>query len=105
MITEDVVVLLQDFVTPALLDSPMQHVGVFFMFGAFSVIGFMYIFFYVPETKGLSEQEKKEIFMPGSKFGRELKDEEDCQVGWEHRSEFTIQQEIWKSAVEFMSSS
>jgi len=78
MITEDVVVLLQDFVTPALLSSPMQPVGVFFMFGGFSVIGLLYIYFYVPETKGLSEQEKKEIFMPGAEYGRKLRDDEDC---------------------------
>ena len=90
MITEDVVVLLQDFVTPALLSSPMQPVGVFFMFGGFSVIGLLYIYFYVPETKGLSEQEKKEIFMPGAEYGRKLRDDEDCQVGWEHKSEMTI---------------
>ena len=103
MITEDVVVLVQDFVTPALLDSPMQPVGVFFMFGAFSVVGFLYIYFYVPETKGLSEQEKKEIFMPGSRYGRPLAENEDCQVGWEHKSEITIHQEIWRSAVSLLS--
>ena len=61
MITEDVVVLLQDFITPTLLDSPMQPVGVFLMFGIFSCIGLAFIYFYVPETSGLSEQEKKEI--------------------------------------------
>ena len=69
----------------------MQPVGVFFMFGAFSVFGFVYIYFYVPETNGLSESEKKEIFMPGSKFGRKIEDDEECQVGYEHRSDFTIQ--------------
>ena len=76
MITEDIVVLLQDFVTPTLLSSPMQPVGVFLMFGVFSCIGLLFIFIYVPETKHLSEQEKREIFMPGSKFGRKLKPDE-----------------------------
>lgn len=84
MITEDVVVLLQDFITPTLLSSPMQPVGVFFMYGAFSVAGLCYIYFRVPETMGLSEQEKREIFWPGSKFGPKLRDGEDCGVGIEH---------------------
>lgn len=98
MITEDVVVLLQDFVTPVLLSSPMQPVGVFLMFGIFSVIGFLFIYFYVPETAGLSEHEKREIFMPGAKAGRELEDEEECMVGVEHKSDATIQNEIFRAA-------
>ena len=86
MITEDVVVLTQDFITPILLSSPMQPVGVFSMFGFFSLIGLLFIYFYVPETVGLSENEKREIFMPGAKFGRKLKDDEDAwvDVGIEH---------------------
>lgn len=70
MITEDIIVLLQDFLTPMLLSSPMQPVGVFLMFGVFSVIGFVYIYAYVPETCNFSEQQKKEVFMPGALFGR-----------------------------------
>ena len=98
MITEDIVVLLQDFVTPVLLNSPMQPVGVFLMFGVFSVIGLMFIFFYVPETKWLNDIEKKEIFMPGAKAGRELEDAEDCMAGYEHRSDATIQNEVFRAA-------
>lgn len=103
MITEDVVVLLQDFVTPVLLSSPMQPVGVFLMFGIFSVIGFLFIYFYVPETAGLSEHEKREIFMPGAKAGRELEDDEDCMAGYEHRSDATIQNEIFRAASQVLS--
>ena len=98
MITEDVVVLIQDFVTPLLFDSPMQPVGVFLMYGAFSVIGFMFIYFYVPETMGLPETEKREIFMPGAKAGRKLRPEEECNVGYEHRSDITIQKEVERAA-------
>ena len=75
------------------------------MYGTFSVLGFIYIFLNVPETKGLSKQEKKEVFMPGSKFGRGLKNEEECLVGWEHKSDLTIHQEIYKSAVSLISQS
>ena len=90
MITEDVVVLIQDFITPVLLSSPMQSVGVFLMYGLFSVFGFIFVYLYVPETMGLSEQEKREIFLPGAKAGRVLKNDEDCQAGYEHRSDATI---------------
>jgi len=100
MITEDVVVLLQDFITPSLLSSPMQPFGVFFMYGAFSVAGLFYIYFRVPETMGLSEQEKREIFWPGSKFGRTLKKDEACQVGVEHQSMLTISETIFNSVMD-----
>ena len=60
------------------------------MFGIFSCIGLAFIYFYVPETMGLSEQEKKELFMPGAKWGRELVAGEECEVGYEHRSDMTI---------------
>ena len=98
MITEDIVVLLQDFVTPVLLQSPMQPIGVFFMFGFFSLIGAFWIYFYVPETKGLSTEEKKELFMPGAIQGRDLKVGEDCKVGIEHRSDSTIHLEAFRQA-------
>ena len=104
MITEDIVVLLQDFVTPMLLSSPMQPVGVFLMYGLFSVIGLLYIYFYVPETKGLSEQEKREIFQPGAKYGRKLKEGEETDVGIEHRSDATIAQELFREAISIISS-
>ena len=92
MITEDVVVLLQEFVTPTLLSSPMGNTGVFLMYGVFSMLGLVYIYLRVPETMGLSEQEKREIFWPGSKYGRKLKAGEDCDAGIEHQSETTIKE-------------
>jgi len=55
MITEDILVLLQDFVMPMLLSSKMTPSGVFFMYGLFSMAGLAFIYFFVPETKGLSE--------------------------------------------------
>ena len=41
--------------------------------------------------------------MPGAEYGRQLREDEDCQVGWEHKSEMTIQQEIIKSAIHMLS--
>ena len=90
MITEDIVVLLQDFVTPMLLSSPMQPVGVFLMFGVFSVIGFVYIYRFVPETSHFSEQQKKEVFMPGALYGRKLREGEVCLAGAELYSDDTL---------------
>jgi len=72
------------------------------MFGVFSCIGLLFIYFYVPETSGLSEAEKREIFMPGAKYGRKLREGEDCEVGYEHRSEMTIQQEVFRSFVDII---
>lgn len=48
----------------------------FGLYGIFALCGFIFIYKYVPETKGLSEKEKKKLFLPGGKFGRKLgKDE------------------------------
>jgi len=71
MVTEDIFVLLQDFVTPPLLT--LTPVLVFCVFAIFSLGGVIFVFYFVPETKGLSEQEKKALFLPGSPFGRKLK--------------------------------
>ena len=53
MVTEDIFVLLQDFVTPPLLT--LSPVLVFCVFAIFSIGGVMFVFYFVPETKGLSE--------------------------------------------------
>ena len=35
------------------------------------------MYFYVPETKGLNEAEKKRQFYPGAKWGRKLREGEE----------------------------
>ena len=72
----------------------MQPIGVFFMYGTFSIVGFMFIYFYVPETEGLNENERREIFWPGGIAGRKLRPDEACDVGYEHRSDITIKKEV-----------
>ena len=38
--------------------------NVFLIFSALSFLGFVYCYFFIRETKGLTDKEKKEIFMP-----------------------------------------
>ena len=46
------------------------------------------------ETRGLSETEKKEIYLPGAKYGRNLKPGEVAEgVGNEHKSRRTLRSE------------
>ena len=42
--------------------------------------------------------------MPGATYGRKLKEDEDCQVGYEHRSEYTMQNEAFKFAFSLIAS-
>ena len=67
------VILLETLTTEPLMKSPIGSQGVFFIFGAFCVLGTFFNYFFVAETKGLSEKEKKSLYLPGAKFGRELK--------------------------------
>ena len=47
--------------------------GTFFLYGGITFVGVFFIYFEIGETKSLSEKQKKEIFMPGAKWGRKLK--------------------------------
>ena len=64
------------------------------MFGIFNVLATIFVYFSIGETKGLSETEKKEIFLPGAKYGRALKPGEASKgVGNEHKSRRTLKSE------------
>ena len=63
-----------------MLDSGLGHGGTFAFYGFFALCGFAFIAIYVPETKGLSEKEKKELFLPGGKYGPKLHPEETKEV-------------------------
>ena len=58
MVCEDIFTLAQVFATPDMLDG-LGHGCTFGLFGLFTICGFIFIFIYVPETKGLTELEKK----------------------------------------------
>ena len=47
------------------------------MFSIFSFIAIFYVYFFMDETKGLSDKQKKALYIPGAKFGRELKPYEE----------------------------
>jgi hypothetical protein len=74
------VILMETLTTEPLMKSSIGSQGVFFIFGAFCVVGTLFNYFFVAETKGLSEKEKKSLYLPGSKFGRELKINEKGQM-------------------------
>ena len=50
--------------------------GFFIMYGIFSSISFVFTYNFIAETKGLTDKEKKELFIPGAKWGRQLKPNE-----------------------------
>jgi len=58
------------------MHSKLQPYGVFWMFGIFNFCAIFYMYFFVPETRGLPDAEKKRQFYPGEKWGRKLRDGE-----------------------------
>lgn len=50
------VVLLEIMLVPMLINTPMQVQGVFFLFSVLSVFATFFIYFYVKETKGLTDE-------------------------------------------------
>ena len=59
-----------------MMNSVLQPEGVFFLFSFFSFCAIFYMYFFVPETVGLTGAAKKKLFYPGAKFGRKLKPDE-----------------------------
>ena len=56
----------------------LTYEGYFYMYAVFALAGFVFTLLFCGETKGLIEKEKKELFYPGAKWGRKLKDGEGC---------------------------
>lgn len=81
---------LESFTTETLM--AWSPAGTFFIFCGITGVSAVFIYLAVGETKGLSEKEKKEIFMPGAKWGRPLKDGEQpfAELGNEHKSRRTL---------------
>ena len=60
-----VVILIESLTTESLMESSLKPEGVFILFGIFSMLAVGFEWFFVAETKGLSEREKKAIYIPG----------------------------------------
>ena len=49
------------------------------MFGFLSLFAVIFTYFFVDETMGLSEKQKKALYIPGAKFGRKLRPDEKSE--------------------------
>ena len=58
----------------------MQPEGFFMFYATTSFLGFIFVYFCVGETKGLSEQDKKLLYQPGGKYGRRVRPNEIRRV-------------------------
>ena len=47
--------------------------GFFIMYGIFSTLSLLFTYNFIAETRGLTDKQKKELYIPGSKWGRALK--------------------------------
>ena len=50
--------------------------GFFALYGLFTTCSIIFTYFYIGETKGLSDKQRKELFIPGAKYGRKLRQDE-----------------------------
>ena len=50
------------------------------MYSGFSLIAVVFVYFCMDETKGLSEKQKKSLYIPGAKYGRKLREGEEVPL-------------------------
>jgi len=58
------VVLILTLTTEPLMNSALHPAGVFLMFGVFSAIAVVFVYFCMKESKHLSDKEKKALYSP-----------------------------------------
>jgi hypothetical protein len=58
------VVLVLTLTTEPLMNSALTPAGVFLLFGVFSTIAVVYVYFFLKESKHLSDKEKKALYSP-----------------------------------------
>ena len=46
------------------MDSWLDAQGVFIMFGSITIAGFFFILFFIKDTYGLTDKEKKQLYLP-----------------------------------------
>ena len=49
-----------------LMESKLTPAGVFFMFSLFSFVAVFFVYFNIAETRGLTEKDKKRLYIPGA---------------------------------------
>ena len=69
-------VLVLSLSTEPMMDSALQPQGVFFLFAILSLCAFFFLYFYLGETRGLTNEQKKSLYCPGAPWGRKLKEGE-----------------------------
>ena len=69
-------VLVLSLSTEPMMDSALQPQGVFFLFAFLSLCAFIFLYFYLGETRGLTNEQKKSLYCPGAPWGRKLKEGE-----------------------------
>ena len=94
---ENMFALFEEFSFPEMLASPLKVPGTFIVYGTILAISVPFVYFFVPETSGLSEKEKKQVFLPGATYGRKLKEGEKYAGADQHKSRATVMLET-KSA-------
>jgi len=65
-------VILLETMTALKMMSWLSPQGFFMFYAVTSFLGFIFVYFWIGETKDLSEKEKKLLYQPGGKFGRSL---------------------------------
>lgn len=85
-------VLISSTIFP-ILNNLVTQGGTFLFYAMVTLSGVIFIYFFMPETKYLSEKEKKEVFWPGTEYGRALQPNEICRAGVEHKSRRTVRLE------------
>jgi uncharacterized protein YacL len=58
------IILILSLSTPYLMPSPLHASGTYFLFAFFAFIGPFFVFYFFKESMGLTEKEKKELYMP-----------------------------------------
>ena len=66
---------IQSLALEPLMDSALQPQGVFFLFGGLTLLGFFFILFFVKDTTGLTDKQKKNLYAAGRDGAYEEEDE------------------------------
>ena len=72
-LAQGIVQMAQLCIVPIFTETFIGTVGIFYTFSVISLIGLLFVCKSIAELSDLTDAEKKEVFMPGAKWGRKLK--------------------------------